>query len=65
MSSLSACGEFTSVRAHVDKLARKRALRLEAVHKKQEREIKVLVAGASILSRLGEQSSTFLKLGGG
>ena len=48
-SSLSACNEFSSVRAQADRLARRRATRLEAVDKKEKEEIKVIY-GHSVLS---------------
>jgi len=48
-SSLSACNEFTSVRAQADRLARRRATRLEAVEKKEKEKIKV-ICGHCVLS---------------
>ena len=41
VSSWSASSELTSHRAHADKLARKRALRLDAVDKEQQQKLTV------------------------
>ena len=43
-SNLSALGMLTVSRAQADRLARQRALRLEAVEKKEEQELKVCKA---------------------
>lgn len=62
-SSFSACSELASIRAQVDRLARKRALRLEAVDKKEEDEIKVTSPQQLITFRIYSKQAELLGIG--